>query len=730
MVEPATDEFPGVDGLDGLDGLPRQARRTPRNPQETEPRTGRGIQVSRRHTTPDAHPYDEVTWEQRDVVLTGRDGTAYFVERGVEFPDFWSTHASDIATSRYFRGVPGTPGRERSLRQLVDRVVGAHTAAGRSAGYFASDEDALAFEHELTWLLVHQVFSFNSPVWFNVGTPAPQQVASCFILSVDDSLESIMDWYRAETLLFRGGAGVGVNVSRLRSSRELLSSGRPAAGPVSFVRGADATAGAIRTGNATRPAAKMVVLDVDHPDIVDFVECKAREETKIRVLRDAGFDLGVGGRDLGSVQFQNANNSVRVSDAFMRAVLDDAPFALRARRDGRTVETVRARELFRAIARAAWECADPGLHYADTIDGWHTCPQSGPISASNSCSEYMHLDDSAATLASLNLMRFLRADGGFDVDGFVAAVELVLLALDIAVGFGELPTPRITQVTRDHRQVGVGYANLGALLMAMGYAYDSTEGRATAAAVTSLMTAVAYRRSAQLAAALGAYEGFARNAAAHRHVVGRHAEASAQACPAGPADAAILDVAAAEWERARALGARHGWRNAHVSLIAPTGTIGLVMDCDTMGIEPDLALVKTKNSATGSVMRLVNRTVARALRALGHGETAVAAIVAHVAEHGHVAGAPGLAPEHLTVFDCAVGARSIAPLGHVRMMAAVQPFLSGAISKTVNLPASATVDDVERIYLEGWRLGLKALAVYRDGCKVGQPLSASTSTTG
>nr|WP_238439206.1 vitamin B12-dependent ribonucleotide reductase [Frankia nepalensis] len=693
------------------------------------------MRVGRRHTTPGVHPYDETTWERRDVVLTGRDGVAYFVERGVEFPDFWSSHASDIVTSRYFRGDPGDPGdpgdrgaagRERSLRDLVDRVVGAYTAAGRSAGYFAAEQDTLAFEHELTWMLLRQVFSFNSPVWFNVGTSAPQQVASCFILAVDDSLESIMDWYRAETLLFRGGAGVGVNVSRLRSSREPLSSGRPAAGPVSFMRGADATAGAIRTGSATRPAAKMVLLDVDHPDIVDFVACKAREEAKIRVLRDAGFDMGVGGRDLDSVQFQNANNSVRVSDAFMRAVTEDAPFALRTRRDGRTVETVRARELFRAIARAAWECADPGLHYADTIDGWHTCPASGPISASNSCSEYLHLDDSAATLASLNLLRFLRDDGGFDVEGFVAAVELVMLALDVSVSFGELPTPRITQVTRDHRQVGIGYANLGALLMAMGHAYDSPRGRAIAAAVTSLMTAVAYRRSAELAAALGPYEGFARNAAAHRRVVDRHAEASAAVRSVGPTDAAILAAAAGEWERARTLGERHGWRNAHVSLLAPTGTIGLVMDCDTMGIEPDLALVKTKHSATGSVMRIVNRTVPRALRALGYDDAAAGAIVAHVAEHGHVVGAPGLAPEHLAVFDCAMGERSIAPLGHVRMMAAVQPFLSGAISKTVNLPASATEADIEQIFLEGWRLGLKALAVYRDGCKVGQPLSAGT----
>jgi len=722
MSEPVTDGV--VDLGDDVGGLPRQVRRTAGNQPESGRESG-GIRVHRRHTSPGVHPYDQVIWERRDVVLTRRDGSTYFVERGVEFPDFWSTHASDIVTSRYFRTAPGTPGRERSLRQLVDRVVGAYTAAGRSAGYFATDDDALVFEHELTWMLVHQVFSFNSPVWFNVGTPAPQQVASCFILSVDDSLESIMDWYRAETLLFRGGAGAGVNVSRLRSSRELLSSGRPAAGPVGFVRGADATAGAIRTGSATRPAAKMVLLDVDHPDIVDFVECKAREETKIRVLRDAGFDLGVGGRDLGSVQFQNANNSVRVSDAFMQAVADDGTFALRARQDGRTVETVRARDLFHTIAHAAWECADPGLHYADTIDGWHTCPASGPVTASNSCSEYLHLDDSAATLASLNLLRFLHADGTFDVDGFVAAVELVLVALDISVGFGDLPTPRITQVTRDHRQVGVGYANLGALLMAMGHAYDSPQGRATAAAITSLMTAAAYRTSAQVAAALGAYTGFARNATAHRHVVDRHAEASTAVRPAGPVDAAILAAAAGEWDRARALGARHGWRNAHISLVAPTGTIGLVMDCDTMGVEPDLALVKTKHSATGSVMRIVNRTVPRALRALGYDDTVVGQVVAHVAEHGQAAGAPGLAPEHLAVFDCAVGRRAIAPLGHVRMMAAIQPFLSGAISKTVNLPASATVADIEEIYLEGWRLGLKALAVYRDGCKVGQPLSPS-----
>ncbi|KLL12897.1 MULTISPECIES: vitamin B12-dependent ribonucleotide reductase [Protofrankia] len=683
-----------------------------------------GLKVRRVNTSPGVHPYDEVTWELRDVVMTNwRDGSVNFEQRGVEFPDFWSVNATNIVTSKYFRGALGSSARERSLRQLIDRVVRAYGAAGTEHGYFASPADAEIFEHELTWMLLHQVFSFNSPVWFNVGTSAPQQVSACFILSVDDTMESILNWYREEGLIFKGGSGAGLNLSRIRSSKELLSSGGTASGPVSFMRGADASAGTIKSGGATRRAAKMVVLDVDHPDIVDFVETKSREESKIRALRDAGFDMDLGGRDIVSVQYQNANNSVRVTDEFMRAVIDDADFNLRARLDGRTVETISAQSLFRTIAQAAWDCADPGIQYDDTINDWHTCPESGRISASNPCSEYVHLDNSSCNLASLNLMKFLRKDLSFDADAFVAAVELIITAMDISICFADFPTPEITRVSRMFRQLGIGYANLGALLMATGRAYDSEGGRAMGAAITSLMTATAYRRSAEIAAALGAYDGFARNTDAHRRVIRKHAAATDAVRTVGTDDARVLAVAAREWERAQSVGEKHGWRNAQVSLLAPTGTIGLAMDCDTTGIEPDLALVKMKKMVGGSSMRIVNQTVPAALRALGYAEETIEAIVEYIAEHGHVIDAPGLRREHYEVFDCAIGERAITPMGHIRMMAAVQPFLSGAISKTVNMPTSATVEEVEQIYLEGWRLGLKALAIYRDNCKVGQPLS-------
>ncbi len=1040
-----------------------------------------GLKIRRSRTTAGVHPYDEVTWETRDVVMTNwRDGSVNFEQRGVEFPEFWSVNASNIVTSKYFRGALGTPTRESSLRQLIDRVVHAYTAGGREHGYFATDADAETFEHELTWMLLHQVFSFNSPVWFNVGTTAPQQVSACqpydalvstpdglvpigelvqtdavgrkvhdadgltrviatkangvkdvlriwtkaghaldvtadhlvwhssgegtgafvpagtlragdqlewhrtvapgereitsreiaeaalagwlqadgfvgqytgtnssltieamtvtdterawvtaavdavlpgvhrhesrvstqnpaldcrrlrlygtvlsefveawglrdrgvemrvparlfaaplpvvaaylrslfqadgyvsrrerstlvgldliseelirgaqallarfgifsrvrrkadprpnrhdlwslgvqnagdrrtfadeigfvdpvkagkleasfdqpgraakpvkrleiarieprgpmevydiqtdsgeylsaglrvhncFILSVDDTMESILNWYREEGLIFKGGSGAGLNLSRIRSSKELLSSGGTASGPVSFMRGADASAGTIKSGGATRRAAKMVVLDVDHPDIVEFVETKAREENKIRALRDAGFDMDLGGRDIASVQYQNANNSVRVTDEFMRAVVDGATFDLRARLDGRTIETIDAKGLFRTVAEAAWACADPGIQYDGTINDWHTCPESGRISASNPCSEYVHLDNSSCNLASLNLLKFLRPDRTFDAEAFVAAVELIITAMDISICFADFPTPEITAVTRAYRQLGIGYANLGALLMASARAYDSEGGRALAASITSLMTATAYRRSAELAGIVGAYDGFARNADAHRRVVRKHSAANDMVRSVHPEDARVLAVASKEWSRAQTVGDKHGWRNAQVSLLAPTGTIGLAMDCDTTGIEPDLALVKMKKLVGGASMRIVNQTVPAALRALGYPEETLEAIVEYIAEYGHVVDAPGLRLEHYDVFDCAIGERAISPMGHVRMMAAVQSFLSGAISKTVNMPSTATVEEVEEIYLEGWRLGLKALAIYRDNCKVGQPLS-------
>jgi ribonucleoside-diphosphate reductase alpha chain len=1042
----------------------------------------KGLPMQRIHTRDGVHPYDDVTWERRDVVMTNwRDGSINFEQRGVEFPEFWSVNAANIVTTKYFRGAVGTPQREWSLKQLVDRVVDMYVAAGLKNGYFATPKDAEIFDHELKHALIHQVFSFNSPVWFNVGTTSPQQVSACqpydalvstpaglipigklvddnaigtkvydadgltrivatkangvkevlrlhtkagyaldvtadhlvwrstgegtgrfvpagtlrpgdqlewhrqtsfgeaeidpqeiaeaalagwlqsdgfvgqyssgtnrsltieamtvtsaelawvtaaldrvfpdthrhersvetqdtkldcrrtrlygeslrtfverwdllargvdmkvperlydaplpvvaaylrsvfqaegfvsaraastvvevdmiperlirgmqrlllrfgiysrvgfkndsrtdrkgcwalriqtagdrrifadeigfldpvksaklersfelpgrpahetkrleiarieplgpmevydiqtesgeylsgnlrvhncFILAVDDTMDSILEWYREEGLIFKGGSGAGVNLSRIRSSKELLSSGGTASGPVSFMRGADASAGTIKSGGATRRAAKMVVLDVDHPDVEEFIQTKAREEDKIRVLRDAGYDMDLGGKDITSVQYQNANNSVRVSDDFMQAVEAGRKFDLAARRTGETVETVDAKDLFGKMAQAAWECADPGIQYDDTINNWHTCPESGRITASNPCSEYLHLDNSSCNLASINLLKFLSEKNAFDVKRFQQITELVITAMDISICFADFPTEKITAVTRAYRQLGIGYANLGALLMATGHAYDSEGGRAIAAAITSLMTGTAYRRSAELAAVVGTYDGYERNASAHKRVMSKHADACGEIKTLGGMDREIHTAAVASWKECLALGEANGYRNAQASLLAPTGTIGLMMDCDTTGVEPDLALVKFKKLVGGGSMQIVNQTVPRALKSLGYQPEQAEAITEYIAEHGHVVDAPGLRPEHYDVFDCAMGERAISPMGHVRMMAAVQPALSGAISKTVNLPESATVEDIESIYLEGWKLGLKALAVYRDNCKVGQPLS-------
>ena len=1040
-----------------------------------------GLKVRRIHTTPGVHPYDQVTWERRDVVMTNwRDGSVNFEQHGVEFPDSWSVNAANIVTTKYFRGAVGTTQREWSLKQLVDRVTDVYTATGRQQGYFASDEDAEIFDHELKYALIHQIFAFNSPVWFNVGTASPQQVSACqpygalvstpaglipigklvedgavgakvydadgltrivatkangvkpvlrvhtkagyaldvtadhlvwrssgegtgsfvpagslkpgdtllwhrrdshgekeisgyevaeaalagwlqsdgfvgqyagtnrsltieamtvtdaeldwvtdalnqvfpgvhrhersvetqdtrldcrrtrlygeflrdfvdrwdlwkrgtemqvpahlftaplpvvaaylrsvfqaegfvsarqastvvevdmiseqlirgmqqlllrfgiyarvgfkadarqdrhgcwtlrvqsagdrrlfadaigfidpvkaeklehsfdkpglaaretkrlqverieqlgdmevydiqtesgeylsgnlrvhncFILAVDDTMDSILDWYREEGLIFKGGSGAGVNLSRIRSSKELLSSGGTASGPVSFMRGADASAGTIKSGGATRRAAKMVVLDVDHPDVAEFIVTKAREEDKIRVLRDAGFDMDLGGQDIISVQYQNANNSVRVSDEFMQAVEDDMPFDLLARRTGEIIETIDAKDLFRKLAQAAWECADPGIQYDGMINDWHTCPESGRITASNPCSEYVHLDNSSCNLASINLLKFLRPDDTFDAERFEKMSELIITAMDISICFADFPTEKIAETTRAYRQLGIGYANLGALLMATGHAYDSAGGRAIAAAITSLMTGAAYKRSAELAKVVGPYDGYERNATAHKRVMRMHADASGKMRSVGRLDREILELATAAWQECLALGEANGYRNAQASLLAPTGTIGLMMDCDTTGIEPDLALVKFKKLVGGGSMQIVNQTVPRALKNLGYQPEQIEAITEYIAEHGHVVNAPGLRPEHYEVFDCAMGERSISPMGHVRMMAAVQPMLSGSISKTVNMPESATVEEVEEIYFEGWKLGLKALAIYRDNCKVGQPLS-------
>ena len=702
---------------------------TVNGPAARKGRRVKGLKVQRINTTAGVHPYDQVTWERRDVVMTNwRDGSVNFEQYGVEFPGFWSVNATNIVTTKYFRGAVGTPQRETSLKQLVDRVTGVYTKTGREHGYFATDEDAEIFDHELKYALVHQIFSFNSPVWFNVGTDASQQVSACFILAVDDTIESILDWYKEEGLIFRGGSGSGVNLSRIRSSKELLSSGGTASGPVSFMRGADASAGTIKSGGATRRAAKMVVLDVDHPDIVDFVETKAKEENKIRALRDAGFDVDLGGADIISVQYQNANNSVRVSDEFMHAVENGAEFGLNARLTGETIETIDAKRLFRQIAEAAWECADPGLQYDDTINNWHTNPETGRITASNPCSEYLSLDNSSCNLASLNLLKFLKADDTFDADYFARMSELIILAMDISITFGEFPTEKIRDITKAYRQLGIGYANLGALLMATGHAYDSDGGRAIAAAITSLLTASAYKMSAELAGVVGPYDGYAQNATAHNRVMRMHADASVRARSAARFDQDILDLANKTWQQCLKTGEANGYRNAQASLLAPTGTIGFMMDCDTTGIEPDLALVKFKKLVGGGSMQIVNQTVPRALRNLGYQPEQIEAVTEYIAEHGHVVNAPGLRQEHYEVFDCAMGERSIIPMGHVRMMAAVQPFLSGSISKTVNMPESATVEDVEEIYFAGWKLGLKALAIYRDNCKVGQPLSAKKKT--
>jgi ribonucleoside-diphosphate reductase alpha chain len=1112
------------------------------------------LRMQRIHTTPGVHPYDQVTWERRDVVMTNwRDGSINFEQHGVEFPDFWSVNAANIVTTKYFRGAVGSPQREWSLKQLIDRVVGTYEKAGQEHGYFATAEDAEIFGHELRYALVHQIFSFNSPVWFNVGTTSKQQVSACFILSVDDTMDAILEWYREEGLIFKGGSGAGVNLSKIRSSKELLSSGGTASGPVSFMRGADASAGTIKSGGATRRAAKMVVLDVDHPDVADFITTKAREEDKIRTLRDAGFDVDLGGKDIVSVQYQNANNSVRVSDEFMRAVEEGKEFDLLARRTGEVVERIDARQLMRSMAQAAWECADPGIQYDGTINDWHTNPESGRISASNPCSEYMSLDNSSCNLASINLLKFLRDDDTFDAGRFAKITQLIITAMDISISFADFPTEKIAETTRAYRQLGIGYANLGALLMATGHAYDSEGGRAIAAAITSLMTGAAYKTSAELAAAVGPYDGYARNAKPHKRVIRKHADASEQIRPVGTIDREILDLASATWQECIETGEANGYRNAQASLLAPTGcltadtlvttdrglvrlgeigdvygdrwqdldltvstdqgprratkffvngeeptrrirteggykvqgtlahrvkivnastgawewkrladiapgdvlpmqtrtlvgeprhvplpvldqayyagdrhvrvpdmvtpelaelvgyfmgdgslhakeirlcvadtdldvaghlsvvakelfglepvitpqegyqeltlssvrlarwwqaagfakslpdsehsgkgwiprvpsaileandpvvysaflrglfeadgtvlegvpslstahesfaaevrtmllthglatttretvsgwggpifqvrlrnvdhalnfreligfigqrrdclvaglepgqsakkdyvflpsdtwaelvpaghrlrnammlslrkyggvprmlasrvfeetlddrlgkalgylfervaanedggvqptydlsvpenvtyvangmvshnTIGLMMDCDTTGIEPDLALVKFKKLVGGGSMQIVNQTVPRALKNLGYPHEQVEAITEYIAEHGHVVNAPGLRTENYEVFDCAMGERAISPMGHVRMMAAVQPHLSGAISKTVNMPENATVEDIEKTYVEGWKLGLKALAIYRDNCKVGQPLS-------
>jgi ribonucleoside-diphosphate reductase alpha chain len=683
--------------------------------------TGRdGLVVERRFTTPGIHPFDEVEWELRDAVIGDPDDPA-FEQREVEFPTSWSQNATNIVAQKYFRGPLGAPERERSVKQMIARVAGTIASWGREGGYFASDEDADAFESELTHILLHQKAAFNSPVWFNVGWRENPQCSACFILSVEDDMDSILAWNSKEGVIFKGGSGSGINLSKIRGSMEPLSKGGIASGPVSFMRGADSWAGAIKSGGGTRRAAKMVVLDVDHPDIEDFIWCKAREEEKAAALRDAGFDMRLDSEAFASVQYQNANNSVRVTDEFMRAVEAGDDWDLIARTSDESLKNLPARKLMDQISDAAWRCADPGVQYDTTINRWHTCPESGRINASNPCSEYMHVDDSACNLASLNLMKFRNEDGTFAVDDFAHAVDVVFLAQEIAVGFSSYPTEEITRNANAFRQLGLGYANLGALLMSNGLPYDSHEGRATAAAITALMTGRGYRKSAEVAAAIGPYDEYQPNREPHNGVMRMHRDAAYE-IEGGFGDEALLAAARRTWDEAVELGDRHGYRNAQATVLAPTGTISFLMDCDTTGIEPDFSLVKFKELVGGGQMTIVNRTVPMALRTLGYTDHQVDQIEAYINEKGTIIGAPELKDEHLPVFDVAVGERAISHMGHIRMMAAAQPFISGAISKTVNLPESVEPEDIADAYTEGWKLGLKALAIYRDGSKTAQAL--------
>jgi ribonucleoside-diphosphate reductase alpha chain len=683
--------------------------------------------VRRLFTIPGRDPFAEIEWELRDAFIPGKDKPA-FEQKEVEFPKFWSQTATNIVSQKYFRGRLGSPERETSVKQMIGRVVTTIGRWGREGGYFADEEEALTFEDELKAILVNQLAAFNSPVWFNVGFEERPQCSACFILSIDDSMESILDWIRREGIIFRGGSGSGVNLSLLRSSKEQLSKGGYASGPVSFMRGADASAGTIKSGGKTRRAAKMVVLDVDHPDIDEFIWCKAREEEKARVLEAAGYDMSLDSADWASIQYQNANNSVRVTDSFMDAVENDAEWNLTARTDGAVVETVKARKLMHDMAEAAWRCADPGVQYDTTINAWHTLPNTSRINASNPCSEYMSIDDSACNLASLNLMKFRREDGEFDIEAFEHAVDTVFLAQEILVGFSSYPTPEIEQNAKDYRQLGLGYTNLGALLMARGMPYDSDEGRAYSAAVTALMTGRAYRKSSEIARRMGPFAGYQRNAAAMIGVIAKHRAAVGNIENSDSVPSELLSACRRAWDEALDAGEVNGYRNAQATVLAPTGTISFLMDSDTTGVEPDFSLVKSKKLVGGGELTMVNKTVPMALEKLGYAPNEASEIEAFVDERNTVVGAPYVKTEHYPVFDCAIGERAIHYMGHVKMMGAVQPFISGAISKTVNMPEQVTVDDVAQLFLDSWKLGVKAIAIYRDNCKVAQPLSGKSDT--
>ncbi len=683
------------------------------------------IGIQRHFTQPGVHPYDTITWEKRDArIANWKTGSVAFEQLGVEFPESWSLNATNIVAQKYFRGTLGTPERETSLRQVIDRVADTITNWGIQGGYFVDDEEAEAFRNELKFILVTQRAAFNSPVWFNIGVKGvPQQASACFILSVEDTMDGILNWYREEGIIFKGGSGSGINLSAIRSSAETLKGGGTASGPVSFMRGADASAGTIKSGGKTRRAAKMVILNVDHPDVEEFIWCKSREEKKARALSAAGFDMDLDGADSFSVQYQNANNSVRVTDEFMNAVKEDRDWTLRAVKDGAPVRTVRARDLWRQIATASWECADPGLQFDTTINKWHTAHAAGRINGSNPCSEYMHIDNSACNLASINLLKYLSDDDVFDVEAYRHTIEVVFTAQEILVGNADYPTEKIAENSRLFRQLGLGYANIGALLMALGMPYDSEGGRAWAAVLTSMMTGHAYATSARIASRMGPFAGFTANERYMLNVLRMHRDADKEIDNTDVVQHDLVEAATASWAAAVRDGEEYGVRNSQASVLAPTGTIGLMMDCDTTGIEPDLGLVKFKKLVGGGNMTIVNQTVPRALAKLGYEKPVADRIVQYIDTNKTIVGSPDLRAEHLAAFACSMGDNVIHYEGHVRMMGAVQPFLSGAISKTVNMPETASVEDIEHIHMLSWELGLKAVAIYRDNCKVGQPLS-------
>ena len=683
------------------------------------------IGIGRFFTTPGVHPYDEVAWEKRDSRITNwKDGSVAFEQLGVEFPVSWSLNSTNIVAQKYFRGTPGTPERESSMRQVIDRVADTITTWGIEGGYFVDSEEAEAFRNELKFVLVTQRAAFNSPVWFNIGVKGvPQQASACFILSVEDTMDGILNWYREEGIIFKGGSGSGINLSAIRSSAETLKGGGTASGPVSFMRGADASAGTIKSGGKTRRAAKMVILNVDHPDVEEFIWCKSREEKKARALSAAGFDMDLDGADSFSVQYQNANNSVRVTDEFMQAVKEDRDWDLKAVKDGRTIRTMKARDLWRQIATASWECADPGLQFDTTINKWHTAHAAGRINGSNPCSEYMHIDNSACNLASINLLKYLNDDDTFDVEAYRHTIEVIFTAQEILVGNADYPTEKIAENSRLFRQLGIGYANIGALLMALGMPYDSEGGRAWAAVLTSMMTGHAYATSARIASRMGPFAGFTANERYMLNVLRMHRDADKEIDNTDVVQHDLVEAATSSWAAAVRDGEEYGVRNSQASVLAPTGTIGLMMDCDTTGIEPDLGLVKFKKLVGGGNMTIVNQTVPRALAKLGYEKPVADRIVQYIDTNKTIVGSPDLRTEHLAAFACSMGDNVIHYEGHVRMMGAVQPFLSGAISKTVNMPETATVEDIEHIHMLSWELGLKAVAIYRDNCKVGQPLS-------